>query len=149
MAFLTKIIVRGLQSYWRLTRGLTLVAQACLFDTDNRVALVKTGAGGGWGLPRMTVHNGEALEDALRRLLHDDLGIDAAARQDPFWMYAEVGPNSAGQTGLFVIRQWTRKPGTKSPFTFFDLDALPATLDAEDAARICQAAEGRAPFEVC
>jgi hypothetical protein len=33
--------------------------------------------------------------------------------------------------------------------TFFPADALPAALDAEDAARICQITEGRAPFEVC
>jgi hypothetical protein len=149
LAFLSKIVVRGLQSYWRWARGLRLVAQACLFDTTGRVGLVNASSGDGWRLPRTGVRRGEALEDALSRLLGDDLGIDIGSRQELFWMYTEVNGALGGQTGLFVVRAWmqtSRKPPT---LVFFGLDALPAALDADDAARICQAAEGRAPFEVC
>lgn len=152
VAFLSRMVVRGLQSYWRLTRAIALVAEACVVDADSHVALVKqTGSQvgrQGWSLPRTAVRKGEALEDALRRGLRDEFGIDVNSGAGLFWMYAEASPIKNTQTGLFVVRQWT----THSPptgLTFFPLDGLPPGLDPEVAARICQAIEGRVPFEVC
>jgi ADP-ribose pyrophosphatase YjhB (NUDIX family) len=151
LAFLSKIVVRGLQSYWRLSRGMELVAQACVIDGENRVGLVKLDQRDGWQLPRSSVRQGEGLEDALRRLLADGCGIAVVDRPALFWMYAgDAAARPSRQTGLFVVRRWTR---TVSPedmsLTFFPADALPPELDAKDAARICQASEDRAPFEVC
>jgi ADP-ribose pyrophosphatase YjhB (NUDIX family) len=142
------MVVRGLQSYWRLTRAITLVAEACILDAGNQVALVEHTGRQGWSLPRTAVRKGEALEAALRRGLRDEFGIDVNSGIDLFWLYAEAPPAKNTQTGLFVVRQWTtRSPGTG--LVFFPLDGLPAGLDPEMAARICQAVEGRVPFEVC
>ena len=151
MAFLSKIVVRGLQSYWRLSRGMELVVQACLIDDKNKIGLVKMYGGGGWRLPCSPVRKGEGLEDALRRLLADECGIALGGRAALFWMYAGDGAAAPSrQTGLFAVRHWMRVASAEEPpLTFFPADALPAALDAEDAARICQITEGRAPFEVC
>jgi hypothetical protein len=51
LAFLSRIVVRGLQSYWRLSRGTELLAQACVIDEKNKVGLVKMERGDGWRLP--------------------------------------------------------------------------------------------------
>ena len=150
LAFLSKIVVRALQSYWRLSRGIELVAQACVLDGENKVGLVKTDHGDGWQLPRSSVRRGEGLEDALRRLLADDWGIAVVTRPTIFWLYTGDAAGPSRQTGLFVVRHWTRTaPPEETSLTFFPADALPAALDAQDAARICQASEDRAPFEVC
>jgi hypothetical protein len=150
LALLSKIIAHGLQSYWRLTRGATLAAQACLLDATNRVGLIKSGSDGGWLLPRTTVHKGEALEQALRCFFRDAHGIELDIGLDPFWVYDEGSARAGGWVGLFIIRDWRTVPTSAGPdLTFFDLTDLPPGLDARDAARICQAAEGRAPFEVC
>jgi ADP-ribose pyrophosphatase YjhB (NUDIX family) len=151
LAFLSRIVVRGLQSYWRLSRGTELLAQACVIDAKNKIGLVKMERGDGWRLPCSPVRTGEGLEDALRRLLADDCGIALGTRPALFWMYAgDAAAGPSRQTGLFVVRDWTRTASREEPsLAFFPADALPAALDAEDAARICQATEGRAPFEVC
>jgi ADP-ribose pyrophosphatase YjhB (NUDIX family) len=146
VAFLSKIVVRSLQGYWRLTRALTLIAEACIIDAENRIALSKTATG--WSLPHTTVRQGEALEDALRRLLKDECGVEATAIPSLFWTYAETAP--AGQTGVFVIRQWMKTPVWQgSQLAFFDCGAFPAGLDDKDAARIREAIGDRTPFEVC
>ena len=148
VAVLSRMIVRGLQNYWRLTRAIALIAEACVLDADNQVALVKHSGRQGWSLPRTAVRKGEALEDALRRGLRDEFGIDVNFGAGLFWMYAEAAPIKNTQTGLFVVRQWTTHSPSTS-LTFFPLDGLPPGLDPEVAARICQAIEGRVPFEVC
>lgn len=150
MAFLSKIVARGLQSYWRLARGATLAAEACLIDPKNRVGLVRSGVDQGWFLPRTTVRQGEPLEQALRHFFKTAHGIEINFGLDLFWVYDEPSPGAGGWVGLFVIRGWrTVTPSIAPDLTFFDLTDLPPSLDARDAARICQAVEGRTPFEVC
>lgn len=150
MAFLSKIVVRGLQSYWRLTRGATLAAEACLIDAKKRVGLVRSGSGHGWLLPRTAVRKGEALEQALRRFFKDTHEIDINSGLDPFWVYDDASAGARGWVALFVIEDWkTMRPSVAPGLRFFDLTDLPPGLDARDAARICQAVEGRTPFEVC
>ncbi len=155
----TRLIVRGLQFYWRLTRGLSLYAEACVVDAENRVLLVSGAAGSGWRLPTAEVLKGETLSGALRRILLS-YGIEALAPPELFWIYA--GPCDAGardvragdaansQTALSMVRQWRwlAPPPAVTP-TFFGLEALPAGIAPKMAARIRQALEGRQPFEVC
>lgn len=150
MAFLSKIVTRGLRVYWRATRGIALAAEACVIDADGRIALAKTDAENGWRLPRTRVCKGEALDDALRRFLAEDYRIRIASCPDLFWMYGENVPEPDGLTGLYIVRQWRQDVSSAAPgLSFFSLDALPAGLPSRDAARIRQAVEGRAPFEVC
>lgn len=150
LSFLSKIVMRGLRLYWRATRGITLAVEACFIDAEGRVALVKAGAGNGWRLPRTTVRKGEALDDALRRFLMNEHHIRIDSKLHLFWMYAESAPKPNGQTGLYVVRQWRQdKSPAASDLSFFGLNALPAGLPSQDVARIRQAVEGRAPFEVC
>jgi hypothetical protein len=150
LALLSKIVVRGLQSYWRLTRGATFAAEACLIDEKKRVGLVRCTSGEGWLLPRTPVCKGEALEQALQRFLKDTHGIQLNCGLTPFWIYDESSSGSGGWVALFVIADWKAVPPSgASDLAFFARTDLPPGLDARDAARICQAAEGRTPFEVC
>jgi hypothetical protein len=148
---LSKIVVRGLQSYWRWTRGATFTAAACLIDEKKRVVgLVRSSSADGWLLPRTPVCQGEALEQALRRFFKHAHGIDLNPGLNPFWIYDEASAGSGGWVALFVIEASKIAPTSGAPgLTFFALADLPPGLDPRDAARICQAAEGRTPFEVC
>jgi ADP-ribose pyrophosphatase YjhB (NUDIX family) len=149
LTFLSKIILSVLQFYWRATRGIALAVEACLIDAEHRVALIKVDAGDGWQLPRTAVRKGEGLDDALRRFLMDKHHIRIDPGPELFWLYAGA-QGSNGQTGLYVVRQWQQdKPPAGAGLSFFGLSALPASLPSQDAARIRQAVEGRAPFEVC
>jgi ADP-ribose pyrophosphatase YjhB (NUDIX family) len=145
----SRLLLRGIQSYWRLTRALALRAEACVVDADNRVLLVD-GAEGGWGLPAGEVRKGETLRAALERTLRDDYGIEVLSPPELFWIYAG-GPDAANsQTALSIVRQWRQAaPSQAMAADFFGPDALPAGIGAPTAARIRQALEGRAPTEVC
>jgi ADP-ribose pyrophosphatase YjhB (NUDIX family) len=150
MTFLSKIVMRGLRVYWRATRSIALAVEACVIDAEYRIALVKADAKNGWRLPRTRVRKGEALDDALRRFLMEDYRIRIVSRPDLFWMFGESVPEPEGLTGLYVVRRWRQDVApAASDLSFFGLDALPAGLPSRDAARIRQAVEGRAPFEVC
>jgi len=150
MAFFSRIVTSGFRIYWRATRSFALAAEACVIDEANRIALIKTGTENGWRLPRTNVRNGEAVDEALQRLLTENLQIRTESFPDLFWIYRESTSEPPGLTSLYVVRQWHRG-GTSPPsgLSFFALGLLPAGLPAQDAARIRQAAEGRAPFEVC
>jgi 8-oxo-dGTP diphosphatase len=149
LSLLSKIVVAGLQAYWRATRGIALSVEAVIIDAENRVAFVNANAGGVWRLPSTTVRPGEALADALNRLLIDDHRIRIETNPDLFWMYVEA-PERNGQTAVFAVRQWHQDASPSLPgLAFFGLNALPADLPPQDGARIRQAIEGRAPFEVC
>lgn len=156
---LNKIVLSLLRTYWRATRGMTLAAEGCLIDADGRVALVKYGSHERWRLPRTEVRRGESLADAVRRLLEGECGVDIGSEPTLHWLYrapseanGQAGHGQAGscQTGLCLVRHW-RQSGSpaRGDVAFFALDALPADLGAQDAARIRQAVEGRTPFEVC
>lgn len=147
---LSRFVVRGIQGYWRLTRGSSLGVEACLVDGDNQVLLVKNADGGGWRLPAGVVRKGETLKAALRRSLRDECGIDVGDAPRLFWVYAEDSDAASKKTGFFIVRQWRYSTGSASAETaLFKRDALPAPITQRAAARIGQALEGRAPTEVC
>lgn len=151
MTLVSRIVSRGFRLYWRITRGLDLWAEACLLDTERRVGLVATEGSASWSLPLTRVRNGEALGDALLRMLTEDLriGIGIDAEPELFWIQAGR-PSPDGQTGLFIVRHWRANgPAREAKLAFFSLDGLPSGLPSAEAARIRQAVDGRAPFEVC
>lgn len=150
MTFLSKIVTRGLRVYWRATRSIALAVEACVIDGEHRIALANEGVENGWHLPRTNVRKGEALDEALMRFLMQDYRIRIVSQPDLFWMYRESAPKPPGLTGFYVVRQWRQNASpAASGLSFFGLDALPAGLPPGEAARIRQAVEGRAPFEIC
>lgn len=150
-----RIIVRGLQFYWRLVRGLALHTEACVVDAENRVLLVAPAADDGWELPTAEVLKGETVSAALERTLRD-YGIEVLSPPELFWIYAGAcdvgagGDTANSQTALSIVRRW--RPAAPSPAVtadFFGLDQLPDGIKPGAAARIRQALEGRQPSEVC
>lgn len=144
-----RLAMRLLQPYWRLTRGLTLGAQAVVIDGEGRVLLVRHGYRPGWFLPGGGVERGESVVRALERELGEEAGVALTGPAELHGLFAN--PQFAGDhIAVYVVRAWRRthvpKPNAEiAERDFFAPDALPAGTDPGTRRRVQEAIDGRAP----
>ncbi|HPG89986.1 MAG TPA: NUDIX domain-containing protein [Hyphomicrobium sp.] len=138
---LSKLVTRGLQRYWRVSRGLTLGAQGCVIDANNRVLLIRHTYRPGWHFPGGGVEKGETIEFALQRELEEEAGIVIDGRPRLFGLYANNDLFPGDHIALFVVRSW-RQPHIPKPNHeiaeqgFFGLGDLPGDVNAATHTRI-------------
>ncbi len=148
-----KIITGGLQRFWRLSRGLTLGAQGCVIDPENRVLLIRHTYRPGWHFPGGGVEKRETVEAALAREVHEEAGILIDGRPQLFGVYANHRMFPGDHIALYVIRSW-RQPSVPPPNHeiagqgFFSSRHLPVDVNPATASHIHEILEGRAPAEV-
>lgn len=150
---LSKIVTRGLQRYWRVSRGLTLGAQGCVLDASNRVLLIRHTYRPGWHFPGGGVEKCETAECAVIRELHEEAGIVVEGRPRLYGLYANHTLFPGDHIALYVLRSW-HQPSVPLPNReiaeqgFFAPDQLPAEVNASTAKRIGEIVAGRTPADV-
>lgn len=144
------LVIGGLQRYWRLSRGLTLGAQACVLDDANRVLLIRHTYRPGWHFPGGGVERGEAVEDALSRELSEEAGVVLADRPSLFAIYNNQRLFRGDHIVLYVVRSWTQ-PFVPPPNreiaeqSFFAPGDLPQSINPATHRRVVEILDGRAP----
>jgi ADP-ribose pyrophosphatase YjhB (NUDIX family) len=141
------LITKLMQHSWRLTRGLTLGAQAVVIDAQDRILLVRHTYRPGWHFPGGGVERNETVEAALARELREETGVVLRGRPELFGLYANfrVFPND--HVALFIARHW-EQPTTPEPNLeiaaqgFFARDALPGDIGRSSARRLREMFEG-------
>lgn len=148
MGGLSTVVVLLLQSYWRLTRALTLVAEVYLVDANGRVLLIAmTDSPENWTLPCTTVHRGESLNEAVRRGLRQDLALEILSSAELLKIEPVSSQGNHEQRATVLIRRWTGKPAVSASLAaviFVAADTLPTTLDPETRLRILSVLDSRA-----
>lgn len=138
-----RIVVKILQRYWRLSRGLTMGAQGAVIDAQGRFLLIRHGYRPGWHFPGGGVEKHETIETALRRELAEEAGIAYDTAPDLFAVYANFDLFPNDHIALFVVRQW-HQPSIPRPNAeiaeqgFFCPDAVPQETSRATRARIAE-----------
>lgn len=148
-----KLVSRGLQRYWRVSRGLTLGAQGCVLDAANRVLLIRHTYRPGWHFPGGGVEKGEPAELALIRELHEEAGIVVDGRPKLFGLYDNQQLFPGDHIALYVVRSW-QQPVVPPPNReiaeqgFFGAANLPAGINQHTALRIAEILGSGVPAEM-
>ena len=144
-----KIINALLRPVWRMRRGLTLGAQACVLDEAQRVLLIKHGYRPGWHFPGGGVEWGETVEFALGRELHEETGVELTGPAELHGLFANFASFPGDHVALFLVRHWHR-PTVPAPNTeiiasrWYARDALPADATPAVARRLGEIFGGEA-----
>lgn len=137
------VLTKLLQRYWRLSRGLTLGAQAALIDAQDRVLLVRHTYREGWHFPGGGVEHGETVHQALARELEEEAGVVLTNPPELFGIYSNAVSFPNDHVAFFVARSWHQvrvpEPNREiAEHALFPRDALPADIGAGAARRLAE-----------
>ena len=140
------------QSYWRLSRSLSLDVRACVRDAQGRVALVRLPNSIMWQFPGGTVEQGETAAGALSRLLLQDAGLEGVGEATLFAVYGGTQGARFDQRALFLVPSWRRLDAgmvnAQADMAFFEAGRLPHDADPAVPVRLAEISRARALSEV-
>ncbi len=109
-----KVLMRLVHPFWRMSRGITLGARACVVDPDGRILLVKHSYLPGWQFPGGGVEWGETAEAAAFREVKEETGVEVAGPLQLHGIFSNHANFRGDHIVVFVVREW-RRPVVPGP----------------------------------
>lgn len=138
-----------IQPIHRLRRGMTLGARGFVTDGQGRVLLVRHTYSPGWQLPGGGVEHGETVEEALRRELREEGGIELAGRPSLFGIYSHHAIFPGDHVALYLVSAFTQHPWQPdrevAEARFFATCALPEDVTRATRRRVEEVVNGAEP----
>jgi 8-oxo-dGTP pyrophosphatase MutT (NUDIX family) len=127
---------RSRRAWWFVTRPFSLGVLALVVDEEGRILLVEQTYRSGWYLPGGSVRKREGLDDALRRELREEVGVEPSAPPRLHGVYWNFADRKSDYVAVFVVDSWQRRPAKSLEIArdaFFAPGELPE--DTSPAAR--------------
>ena len=139
------------QTYWRLTRPMTLGVRGVVTDAGGRVLLVRHTYIDGWYLPGGGVESRETASVALTRELAEETGLVAEGDPVLLGLYANFREFKNDHVLVFRVPDWSGPlrpaPGEISEAGFFDPLAPPDGATPGTRRRLAEVFDGVAPSD--
>lgn len=147
-----RLVQRALLTYGRLRNGVTLGVRGVLVR-DGQVLLVRHSYVPGWYFPGGAVDGGEAVGEALRREMQEEVGVVLSGPPKLFGIYRNVAADRRDHVALFVCPAWEQPAPPRVPnleivaWAMVPVTALPEDATAATRARLDEVLNGAAPAE--
>jgi ADP-ribose pyrophosphatase YjhB (NUDIX family) len=126
----------------------TVGVRALVIDPQGRILLVRHTYQSGWLTPGGGVINGESPQEAIRRELMEEVGINTNEPLELFGVYKNNWRGRHDYPILFVVRHFDGIPypadkAEISDVGWFDVNALPAEVTPKTRVRLAEYKAGR------
>jgi 8-oxo-dGTP pyrophosphatase MutT (NUDIX family) len=146
---MSRLLLRLMQPWFRLRRGMTLGVRAAIFDAENSVFLVRHSYAPGWLLPGGGVERGETIYEALAREVEEEGGIVLDGAPVFHGLFSNEEKFRGDHVACFVIRKFTRRAWKQTveirETGFFPVTSLPEGTTGGTRRRIEEIVTGKAP----
>ena len=150
---LSRLAMRLLHVWFRLSRGLTLGVRGAVIDEEGHVLLVRHTYVSGWHLPGGGVEPGETALDALRREIREEANVESIGEPELHGIFHNRSSTRRDHVVVFVVRTFSCR-GAKTPdreiaeARFFALSHPPDGTTRGTRARLDEIATGAPPAAI-
>jgi 8-oxo-dGTP pyrophosphatase MutT (NUDIX family) len=133
------------RAYWFVTRPRSVGVLGLVLDDEGRVLLVEQTYRSGWYLPGGGVRRKEPLDDALRRELREEVGVQPTAPPRLHGVYWNFAESKSDYVAVFVVERWERRPARSLEIArdaFFPPAGLPEDTSPAAKRRIAELVSG-------
>lgn len=133
------------RSWWFVTRPFSVGVLGLVVDDQGRILLVEQTYRHGWYLPGGSVRRKEPLDEALRRELREEVGVEPTRPPRLFGVYWNFAESKSDYVAVFVVERWERRPARSIEIArdaFFAPAELPEDVSPAAQRRIAEYTSG-------